>query len=46
MLNLDAKESAAVSLSIIIFINLLAFSIFYCVKRRKMMNSGDYSRLE
>ena len=46
VLNLDAKESAAVSLSIIIFINLLVFSIFYCVKRRKMMNSGDYSRLE
>ena len=46
VLNLDAKESAAVSLSIIIFINLAAFSIFYCVKRRKMMNSGDYNRLD
>ena len=46
VLNLDAKESAAVSLSIIIFINLAAFSIFYCVKRRKMINSGDYNRLD
>jgi hypothetical protein len=46
VLNLNAKESAAVSLSIIIFINLVAFSIFYCVKRRKMINAGDYNRLD
>ena len=34
-IKLDARESAAISLSAIVFINLVAFSIFFCVKRSK-----------
>jgi len=45
MINLGAKESAAITLSIIIFINLVAFSIFYCVKRKKK-DEGDYNRID
>ena len=44
-IKLDARESAAVSLSIIIFINLVAFSIYYCIKRRNKIDSNEYSKL-
>ena len=44
-LKLNARETAAVCLAIIIAINLIAFMIYYFVKRRKM-KSSDYVRIE
>jgi hypothetical protein len=44
-LKLNARETAAVCLAIIIAINLIAFIIYYFVKRRKM-KSNDYVRID
>ena len=44
-INLNARAIAGICLAIIIFIYLIAFTIYYFVKRKKM-KSGDYIRIE
>ena len=45
-IKLDAKESALVSLAIIVFVNVVTFTIIYCVKERRKKNEIDYQRIE
>ena len=44
-LQLGARESAAICLSIVIFINIIAFVIYFFNRKRKM-NSKDYIKIE
>ena len=44
-IKLGAQETSAICLSIIVFIYLAAFTIYFFVKRKKM-KSGDYIRIE
>ena len=44
-IKLNARETSAVCLSILVFIYLVAFTIYFFVKRKKM-KSGDYIRIE
>ena len=40
-IKLDAKESALVSLAIIVFVNVATFTIIYCIKERRKKNEID-----
>ena len=44
-IQLETREIAAICLSILIFLNLVAFAIYYFLKRKKM-NSSDYINLD
>ena len=44
-IKLEARESAAVCLAIIVFINITAFGIYYFIKQKKK-SSEDYARIE
>ena len=44
-IKLNSRATAGICLAIIIFIYLIAFTIYYFVKRKKM-KSGDYIRIE
>ena len=44
-IKLEARESAAVCLAIIVFINMVAFGFYYFIKRKKS-SDGDYARID
>ena len=44
-IKLDARELSAITLSIIIVLNIAAFTIYYCVKRRIKTDISGYTRL-
>ena len=44
-IKLEARESAAVCLAIIVFINIFAFGVYYFIKQKKKF-SEDYARIE
>ena len=44
-IKLNSRATAGICLAIIVFIYLVAFTIYYLVKRKKM-KSGDYIRIE
>ena len=44
-IQLEAREIAAIFLSVVIFINIVAFVIYYFLKKKKM-NSNDYIRID
>ena len=44
-IQLEAREIAAIFLSVVIFINIVAFVVYYFLKKKKM-NSNDYIRID
>ena len=44
-IQLEARETAAIFLSVIVFINIVIFVIYYFIKKKKM-NSSDYIKID
>ena len=44
-IHLEARETAAIFLAVVIFINLVAFVLYYFL-RKKRMNSNDYIKID
>ena len=43
--HLEAREVAGIVLAIIVFFNIIAFVIYYFIKKKKM-NSNDYIKID